>query len=571
MKVWKTASYKEATAESIIAAHSLPRPVAAVLAARPWDSPEEIERFLAPSLASLGDPFLLPDMDRAVDRTWKAVRDKQPVVVYGDYDVDGVTSTAMLCRILARLGAAVHPILPHRVDDGYGMSMEPVTRCIDEFKPGLIVTVDCGTGSREAVEYVRSRGVDVVVTDHHEASGDVSPALALVNPKLGDDPHNKLLAGVGVAYKLCHALVKRGRDSGEPAAQNIDLRDYLDLVALGTVCDIVPLLYDNRIMVRAGLERLARTGNAGLKALLKVAGTKPPYTAYALGFQLGPRLNAAGRMGTAMHALNLLMTEDSDEAAQLADDLDRTNRERRDIETEIFSLASALLDESFDGKKDYALVTSGEGWNQGVVGIVASRLVRKYNRPAVVIAVGEDGVGKGSCRSIPGFNMVENLQTCAELLTRWGGHAMAAGLELPADRIKEFREQFNRAAAVALRHADLRPSITIDAWLEPCEFGAALYEGQKKLEPFGMDNPAPLWGMRGLEITGSPRTVGTGHLKFAADMNGAAVPAIFFGWGDRPLPEGPLDIAFQMKLNSFRGNDTLEMDVKAIRASKQGE
>ncbi|MDD3604451.1 MAG: single-stranded-DNA-specific exonuclease RecJ [Kiritimatiellae bacterium] len=571
MKVWKTASFQESAAKAIRDAHGLPHPVAAVLAARPWASAEETAQFLSPSLSSLGDPFLLPAMEPAVDRIWKALREKQPVVVYGDYDVDGVTSTAMICRVLARLGAEVHPVLPHRVDDGYGMSMEPVTRCMDEYKPGLIVTVDCGTGSREAVEYAAAQGVDVVVTDHHEASGEVAPALALVNPKLGDDPRSKLLAGVGVAYKLCHALVKKGREAGESSALDIDLREYLDLVALGTVCDIVPLLYDNRVLVRAGLERLARTGNAGLKALLEVAGTKPPYTAYALGFQLGPRLNAAGRLGTAMHALNLLMTGDAAEAARLAGDLDRTNRERRDIETEIFSLASAQLDESFDGKKDYALVAAGEGWNQGVVGIVASRLVRKYNRPAVVIAVGEDGVGKGSCRSIPGFNMVENLQACAALLTRWGGHAMAAGLELPASRIGEFREQFNRIASVALRHADLRPSITIDAWLEPGEFGAALYEGQKKLEPFGMDNPAPLWGLRGLAPAGTPRTVGSGHLKFSLDVNGAAVPAIFFGWGDRPLPDGPLDVAFQMKLNSFRGTDNLEMDVKAVRPSKQGE
>ena len=567
MKVWKTASFNESLAESIMAEYGLPHPVAAVLAARPWDSPEDIGRFLSPSLSSLGDPFVLPDMDKAVKRIWAAIRDRQTIVIYGDYDVDGVTSTAMLCRVLRALGAEVQLFLPHRVDDGYGMSVEPVMRCIEDFKPGLIVTVDCGTGSREAVEYARSRGVDVVVTDHHEVSGDISPAWALVNPKLGKRPEDKMLAGVGVAYKLCHALVKHGRDAGEDSAKEADLREYLDLAALGTVCDIVPLLHENRILVRAGLERLARTGNPGLKALLEVAEVKQPYTAYTFGFQLGPRLNAAGRLGTAMHSLNLLLTEDAAEAGVLAKDLDRTNRERRSIENQIFEEAAAMIAEKYDEKKTYGIVAAGREWNQGVVGIVASRLVKKFNRPAIVIAVDEDGRGKGSCRSIAGFNMVEQLEHCSKILTRWGGHAMAAGLELPVDRIEEFGEQFNRIAEKALRHADLRPSITIDAWLEPGEFSAQLHEAQKKLEPFGMENPSPLWGLRDVAVSGNPRMVGTGHVKFALQINGASVPAICFGWGDRPLPAGRLDLAFQMKLNSFRGNDTLEMDVKAIRSS----
>lgn len=568
MKVWNTASFDTSRAESIMAEHKLPRPVAALLAARHWDSPEDLGRFLSPSLSSMADPFELPDMDKAVKRIWSAIRDRQTIVIYGDYDVDGVTSTAMLCRVLKTLGAAVELFLPHRVDDGYGMSVEPVMRCIDDFRPGLIVSVDCGTGSREAVEKAKSLGVDVVVTDHHEASGDISPALALVNPKLGKRPADKILAGVGVAYKLCHALVKAGRDAGDLSAKTVDLREYLDLAALGTVCDIVPLLHENRILVRAGLERLRRTGNAGLKALMEVAGVKPPCTSFALAFQLGPRLNAAGRLGTAMDSLKLLLTEDSAEADKLAKALDRTNRERRDIENKIYEAAAAMVEGEFDEKKTFGIVASGEGWTQGVVGIVASRLVKKFNRPAVVIAVDADGRAKGSCRSIEGFNMVEELKQCSKILTRWGGHAMAAGLELPANRVDEFKMLFNRTASVALRYADLRPAITIDAWLEPGDFGMELFEAQKKLEPTGMGNPAPLWGMRGLELAGDPRMVGTGHLKFALKVNGATVPAICFGWGDRPPPAGKLDVAFQMKLNSFRGTDTLEMEVRAVRKAQ---
>ncbi len=551
----------------------VPAALAGVLARRGVQSPSAADRFLHPRLSDLSDPFLLPGMEKAAERIWAAVRSGESVVIYGDYDVDGITSAALLVEVLGALGGRVAWSLPNRAEEGYGLGVESVRRCLEQFHPGLIVTTDCGTGSTEAVRVAREAGVDVVVTDHHEVGeGPVAPAVAVVNPKLGSDPSALTLAGVGVAFKVCHALLKAGRDKGQEAVQSVDLRQHLDLVALGTIADVVPLLAENRIFASHGLARLNRRDRAGIRVLGEVAGSSGEWGSYHVAFVLGPRLNAAGRMGTADAAMELLLTRHEDKARSLAESLDGLNRDRKRIEKDIIEQIEAGQGGSFDPVTHPAIVVGGSGWHWGVIGVVASRLSTRYGRPTIVIGFDEHGRGRGSCRSVEGFDLLSGLKTCEPLLTRYGGHAMAAGMEIHRNNFERFQAAFHEMCAEALAGVETKPALSLDGWVslgdvQEREFARVL----GLMAPFGEGNPEPVWGMREVRVAGAPRVVGGAHLKLTVISGGRSCEAIGFNMGDRQVPEGLLDIAFSARQNCCQGRTSLQLQLHDFRPAQGAE
>jgi len=568
VKRWRTVQTDAQAAAALAAATGLPRPLAALLASRGHATAEAVERFRRPRLAELSDPAALPNMPQAVARVWRALERGERIVVHGDYDADGVTSAALLLRVLRRLGGQAEGFLPRRIEDGYGLSPDTARRCTEELRAGLIVTVDCGSGAADAVRAAAAAGVDVVVTDHHELAGAPAPAAALVNPKLDADPALHTLAGIGVAFKFCHALLKEGRSRGCPAAAEIDLRDYLDLVAIGTIADVAPLTGENRALVSHGLQRLPATRNPGLRALLAQTGLSGELSPYHVAFVLGPRLNAAGRIGSAEAALGLLLTEDDDEARQLAERLERDNAERRRIEDGIRQEAEAELDAGFDARAHFGLVAARAGWHPGAIGIVASRLCAKYYRPAVVIALQPDGRGRGSARSIPAVHLLAALHDCADLLENYGGHAAAAGLQIRAEHLEAFRRRFNEACAQRLTPADLTPVQDVDVWLTLGDVNEKLWQEMRALRPFGYGNPEPVWGVRGVRAVGTPRRLGENGAHLALTLSDGTVQcdAIGFNLGGATLPSGKLDVLFHLDKNTFRDKTSLRLKLQDFAA-----
>lgn len=572
-KRWTTAEVSPELAGQLAERFGFSRAMARALVARGLTRPEEIERFLQPRLADLTDPFVLPGMDRAVDLILSHIEQGSSILVYGDYDVDGVTATALMIQVLSKLEAVASPFLPHRIEDGYGLGVETLHRCVEMFRPKLIITVDCGTSSVEAVREAARMGIDVVVTDHHEPAAEgVAEACAVVNPKLGNCPEEiRMLAGVGVAFKVCHGLVKAARQRQWETADKLDLKSYMELVAVGTVADIVPLLQENRILVYHGLQLLNRTQSVGLRTLIEAAGITGPVDTYHIGFMIGPRINAAGRLGNADAALELVLTEQEPRARVLAQQLDEASRKRQEIEDKIVSEACEDLDRRFDASRDFGLVVAHPNWHAGVIGIVASRIASRYNRPVVVIGMDPDGVGRGSCRSIPGFDLLSHLQQCASMLRRYGGHAMAAGLEVDQQRIPEFTERFNEVCAATLRQGDHRRQLMVDAWIAPSDIGDLLYHDQNRLRPFGHANPLPVWAVRNVVPLFPPRVIGGKHLKLLFSMGGKTREAIGFGMGDREVPDGPLDIAFNLILNRYNDQEYLQLHLQDFRPTRTGE
>lgn len=567
-KCWKFNSIDPSILGDITTVAGLPGPIASVLAQRGFRTKEEIEHFLNPRLADLGDPNLLPDMARAVERVWKAIDSNEIITVFGDYDVDGVTSSALITRVLCALGATVKPFIPDRLDEGYGLSLDALERCLDEHGSQVVLSVDCGVNSVESVRFAQEKGVDVIVTDHHEPAEQTAPAFALINPKLGTVPSLENLSGVGVAFKLAHALIKQGRLLNKPLALTLDLRDYLDIAALGTVADIVPLKDENRIIVRHGLSQLGCSRWAGLEALKSVAGMRGEPDTYHLGFQLGPRINAAGRIGQPMQALQLLLTSSPDEAQRIARLLDDTNTERRRIEREMADQAFEEIAAYFDPEKHFGLVVAKEGWHPGVVGIVASRVSRHFNRPSIVMGIEEDGSARGSCRSIEEYNMLDGLQACEALLTKFGGHKMAAGLEVKPGELDAFKESFNDAVRKSLGGFDLSPVQHIDAEVSAEQVDWTFYEQLSQLKPFGQNNPEPVWAMTGVSVSGSPFVVGQNHLKLQLAKDGQTFESIAFNYPEENLPDGKIDIAFTLKENNWMGNRSLQLQLQDIRSAE---
>ena len=521
----------------------------------------DLEGFLNPRLRDLADPFLIPDMRPAVDRLLLAADRGEAVCIFGDYDVDGVTSIALMRRILRAYGLEPRHFIPRRSSEGYGLSEAAITRCLAEGpKPDLLVTVDCGTVSVAEIASLRERGIDVVVVDHHEPNPAGKPdCAAVVNPKCGDD--FTYLCAAGVTFKLGHAMLKT-----RPA--DLDLKELLDLVAVATIADIVPLVGENRLLVRHGLKRLPATLNPGLKALQEVTGMNGCATSMDVGFRIGPRLNAAGRMDVPEDALATLLTDCRRLAFELAEKLDEYNRERQQHESLIRREAMEMLGQSFDPARDPVIVLGSRDWHPGVVGIVASRLMRQFHKPTFVVAIDDTGVGKGSGRSIEGVSLVEAIRECRDELLAGGGHAMAAGLSIEEGKLEVFRQRF---AEFVLRTTDedaRRPTLAYDAELEFSQLSLEFLAGYDLLQPFGNGNPQPVFIARGVCLSRPPLHMKNHHLRFMLRQGYHEQDAVFFGGGERVLPDPPWDIAFTIDRNTFRGRTTLQLILQDVRAAE---
>ncbi len=459
---------------------------------RGFSEPAEIQMFLQPRLKNLADPFLLPNMNQAVERLFHAREQNEPLVIFGDYDVDGVTSTALLSEVLNKLGWIVSYYLPSRMDEGYGLSAEGVENCLKKIPTTLLLAVDCGSTAVETIASLQARGIDVIVLDHHQISNPAPNAVALVNPRFQISADSSLafteLCSVGLAFKLAHAIVKRGRETDLPGAADFDLRPLLDLVALGTIADLVPLTGENRILVSSGLERLNTTQRPGLVALKKVAQSPPALGTFEVGFQLAPRLNAAGRLENAEESLHLLLARDLAEAVPLAQNLDMQNRERQKIERGIADEVIGAVKAKFDPEKDFVIVEGQLLWHIGVVGIVASRVLQKFYRPTIIVG-GDGDEWRGSGRSIAGFDLAAALRECDDLLVRHGGHAMAAGLTIKPDKLDALRQRLNELARRTLKPADLQPPLRLDAEVGLEEMTLEGLTELGRLKPMGQGNP----------------------------------------------------------------------------------
>jgi single-stranded-DNA-specific exonuclease len=526
-----------------------------------------IENFLQPRLKNLADPFLLPDMDKAVNRLLHAREQNESLVIFGDYDVDGVTSTTLLLGVLRPLGWQVEAYLPNRMDEGYGLSADGVENCLKKFPTTLLLAVDCGSTAVETIAYLGARGVDVVVLDHHQVSNPLPAAVALVNPQLGDD--FKELCSVGLAFKLAHAILKRGREINLPGAAEFDLKPLLDLVALGTIADIVPLVGENRILVSAGLRLLNETRRAGIIALKRVSQTPGKIGAYEVGFQLAPRLNAAGRLETAEEALHLLLAKTLEEAMPLAQNLDLRNRERQKIEKTIVEEVIGVVRAKFDAQNHFVIVEGQLLWHIGVVGIVASRVLQEFYRPTIIIG-GENGEMRGSGRSIAGFDLAVALSECNDLLLRHGGHAMAAGLSIVPEKVDSLRARLNDLARRSLKPDDLQPSLRLDAEVGLAEMTFEMLGQLEKLKPMGQGNPAVQFFVRNVSHAKPLQRIGADrqHVKMWVTDGSVTLEAIWWNGGSQTLPVGRFDLAFTAQINEFNDNLTVQLKMLDWRTAE---
>lgn len=528
---------------------------------------EPIKQFLEPRLKQLTDPFLLPNMTAAVERLFRAHEAAETVVIFGDYDVDGVTSATLLMEVLTALGWRAECYLPRRMEEGYGLSQDGVENCLEKFPATLLLAVDCGSTAVDTIAWLKERNVEVIVLDHHQVSHPAPAAVALVNPQLATlnplgPPAFTELCSVGLAFKLAHALVKQGRENGLPGTTDFDLRPLLDLVALGTIADIVPLVGENRILVSAGLNRLQTTQRPGLIALKQIAQTPPEIGTYEVGFQLGPRLNAAGRLETAAEALHLLQTRDLKEALPLAHALDSRNRERQKIERSIHDEVAGAVRAKFNPQTDYVIVEGQLLWHIGVVGIVASRVLQEFYRPTII--VGGDGEHwRGSGRSIPGFDLAAALRECDDLLVRHGGHAMAAGLTIQPDLLDAFRQRLNDLARRALKPEDLQPPLRLDAEVGLDEMSLTSLAEFSQLKPTGQGNPGVQFYSRKLAHQRPLQRIGSDkqHVKLWVTDGLTTHEAVWWGAGGESLPVGRFDLAFAPQLNAYSGRGNVQLKV----------
>jgi single-stranded-DNA-specific exonuclease RecJ len=541
---------------------------AQVLINRGLDTVSKAQEFLNPDPSMLHDPFVFSDMGQAVGRVFKAINNHEKILVYGDYDVDGITSISVLLPVLRELGAEADYYIPNRVEEGYGLNM-PAVRAAAESGVRLIITVDCGIAAHAEIQYAADLGMEVIITDHHEPPRILPDACALINPKIPDCSYPFAdLAGVGVAFKLAQALLIKSK--GEES-RNDALDRYLDLVALGTIADVVPLLGENRVIVKFGLEKLSETRNVGLQALIRVSGLlEKKMDPVAVGYSLAPRINAVGRIGDPGMGVELLLTSQVEHAERLARSLDAQNRERKEQESQILEDALDLICSQVDLDTDRVIVLAGKGWHTGIVGIVASRICEMYYRPTILISVEEDEA-RGSARSIEEFHIYHALSKCSDNLLRFGGHEQAAGLAICPERIDEFRRQINAIANEVLHGDDLIPKVNIDCRVDLDSLSFNLLDDLDVLGPFGMKNPEPLFCLSGIKVA-EYRPVGEGgrHLKLKVRSDSATtLDAIGFDMGEycNMLFEssGNIDVVFSLNENTWNGRTSLQLRLADIR------
>jgi single-stranded-DNA-specific exonuclease len=540
----------------------LPPLIVKILVSRGLLEPSIINHFINPSMQDLSDPFLIPGMTEAIDRTIQALQENETIMIYGDYDVDGVTAASLMFLVLNRLGANVHYYLPNRLVEGYGLSEDGILEA-EKKKASLIISVDTGITAVQEVEYAKDKYIDCIITDHHEPGESLPAAAALVNPKLGSAENGKELSGVGVAYKLTQALYQRLEQDQR------ELEEHLDLVALGTSADVVPLIKDNRILTHFGIEQLLRSTKPGLKSLVFRSNLMGKNISTSqIVFVLAPRINAVGRLGKAEKAIQLLTTKDSITASEIAKFLDDENERRKAIDENTLNRALAMIEDSVDLERDKAIVLSSEGWHQGVIGIVASRLVERFYLPTVLIAV-DGNEGKGSGRSIPGFHLHEALRSCEDLLLRYGGHKYAAGLTIAPDKIREFRERFKQITAREIQPETLIKKLSIDAEIDLDEIDFDFVSLLERFAPFGPENPKPIFVTRNLQVVGEPRVVGHNHLRMRVRSGRKVFDSIGFGLGEfakqLAIYGVDFDMAYSVERNVYNGVTKIQLNIRDIR------
>jgi len=542
---------------------ALPTAICELLAARGIHSIDSAKRFLRPGLEQIEAPEAIADLARAADRLAHAVRAGEMILVHGDYDVDGICSTTLMTRALRALGARVTPFIPDRLKDGYDLSAAGVAAA-ERSSARVVLTCDCGTTAVEPARALRAAGIDLIISDHHLPGHALPEAFALVNPRRADCPSaDKDLAAVGVAYKL--ALAVTARLQGDARV----VHDMLDLVALATIADVAPLRGENRILVRHGLKRLNETSNLGLKSLIRAARLDgKPLTAGRVGFTLAPRLNALGRLRQAIRGVELLLAESESTANAIARECEELNETRQGMDRRILEEALGRID-AMDLDATYGIVLDSTEWHAGVIGIVASRVVERTGRPAMMIAV-QDGVGKGSGRSISAFDLHEALQACTDLLVKHGGHRAAAGLTIEPARIGAFAERFNAVARERLTPEDLVPELRTDLELPLDAADESLERALRHLEPFGVGNPGPVFVARGVRIVGGPRKVGADGLKMQLGTSRGAIDGVGWGLAARAgeIRSGDVvDIAYKLDVNEYQGARTLQAVLQDFRRS----
>ena len=560
---WRLRPADEDSVPGLAAALGMRGLTARILAARGLATVEVATRFLSPRLSDLRPPEGIADLERAVDRILVAAARMEKVAVFGDYDVDGTTTAAILVLLLRALGLEVVACMAKRAS-GYGFSPGDATILLEQGCT-LILTGDCGTSDHEALAQCRSRGVEVIVIDHHHVPSGESPAFALLNSQRTDDTFAfKGLASCGVAFYLAAAVRTRLRTDGNPKADGLDPRAWLDLVALGTIADLVPLKHENRILVSAGLRELSALRRPGLAALAESAGLVPGSVGTGeVSFRLAPRLNAAGRLGDAQVALELLLAKDLPRARELAASLEELNRERQRIQEHVWTEALAAA-EPFASEP--ALVLGAQGWHQGVVGIVAAKLVDKFHKPAVVVGF-KDGGGRGSARTVGGFDLYLGLSLCREHLTGFGGHSMAAGVSLAEGNLAAFRAAFVAAADAHLASSAVAGPVEVDAVASLADLDMTQAEELARLAPFGTDNSEPLFAVPGVTVR-KTRVVGASHLQLTLAHGSAVSEAIAFGMGDRdPGPGARLDVIGCAEVDAYRGQRKIRLRLRQFTRS----
>lgn len=568
--------YQPPPAERLSALHNQPglTPLLIHLLARMDDLPvDSVSRFLNPRLADLDCPLRLKNMDAAVDRICLARECGESVAVVGDYDVDGVTSTALMVSVLRHYGLCPDYYLPRRQEEGYGLSGALIDRVLHNKQPALLIALDCGTTAVDEVARLRALGIDVIIVDHHRSKEHLPDEAIMINPHVHDEPDQPwtALCTVGLVFKLAHALTKVLRQREDAMAQALDLREHLDLVVLGTVADMVPLLGENRTLASHGLKSLLQTRRPGLRALFAIAGLEEAerIAPSDIAFRLGPRINAGGRLADAGLPLEMMLCEELERCKSYAATLDEMNRERQEIERGIFFQA---LQQVEAGQQDApGLVVYGEDWHPGVVGIVAGKLARQYNRPAIVL--GREGeYAKGSGRGVAGVNLVQALQPCAALLGNWGGHPLAVGVGLPVVNVDDFREAFVASVAAQLGAGLLpEPELSIACWLLPEELDEQVLLDIEQLGPFGEGNPEPVVGVKGVVLTHRPDVFGEGHCRFRLPA-GPVRRIHTVGWRMEPrIPEAgrSLDLALSLNWNYWQGRRTMQAQLIDWRHSKE--
>lgn len=563
-KVWNLIPYDKERAVQLARECGVDDFAVLLLLSRGIDTAEKINAFLSGGTGELSSPYLLKDMDYAVNRIRTALDNDEKILVYGDYDADGVTATALLYSYLETLGANVSHYIPSRINEGYGLSLAAAERIADEGYQ-LVITVDNGIAAIEEAQIFKKRGVDLIVTDHHKVGPVLPEAVAVVDPHREDDfSPEKDLAGVGVALKLAAAL-----DDGDYSAV---LADFADIVTIGTIADIVPLRGENRIIVTEGLTALENCNRPGLYALLDALGfTDKQLSASNVAFGIAPRINAAGRMNSADIALELLLTEDEEEAVRLTETINEANASRQNVETEMSEQVEKYFDEHPERRLDRVVVAAGKNWHPGIIGIVASRLVEKYGRPSIVISIDENGVCRGSGRSIEGFSLYEALSAVSGELIQFGGHTLAAGFSVKEENIDNFIKKINEYASGC---EEVYPTIDIDCRLNPGNVTVDILDSLSLLEPFGAKNPAPVFGLFGMTLTGVRPIGNNKHLRLTFSRGQAVITAVWFGHTAKELPynEGDVvDIAVRIERNEYMGEVRLSIQIKDIRPSGTNE